>query len=172
MKFTAFLSSFFFVMTTAFPFIEISKYTGRWYQVLANPFSYYTTESGGSCVIADYAQLDDLSISVLNSEVVKGKPKSIRAVGTVVNPSEPSKLTVKFENIPFNGTYWIYEIGPEENQKYQYSIVSDDQKFSLFVLVRDLETYTSIYEPKIRTHLSDLGFTSLVPTPQTNCTYR
>lgn len=158
----------------AFPFVDLPKYTGRWFQAYANPFSYYITENGGSCVIADYEILDSTSISILNSEIgANGKPKSIKAVATVNNPVEPGKLTVKFEGLPFNGTYWIYDIGPIKNGQYQYSIVSDAQKQSLFVLTRDLKSYGVSYEPKLREILDGLGFNSknILTTPQTNCTY-
>jgi apolipoprotein D and lipocalin family protein len=172
--FLSFFSTFFLASSVfGLPYVDISKYVGRWYQVYANPFSFYITENGGSCITADYQILDSSSISVLNSEIVKGKPRSIRAIGTIIDPNEPGKLTVKFENVPLNGTYWIYDIGPIENNQYQYSIVSDDQKLSLFVLTRDVENFQVSYDPKIRMMLSDLGFqeSTLISTPQTNCSY-
>lgn len=159
------------VSFSSLPFVDLNKYTGKWFQVYANPFSFYVTENGGSCITADYQLLDSSSISILNSELVKGKPRSIQAIGTVIHLDEPGKLTVKFEGVPFNGTYWIYEVGPIVDNQYQYSIVSDDKQSSLFVLARNIDQYQAMFAPKLEDTLLHLGFktTKLIPTNQTDC---
>lgn len=175
MKFSNFIVVFSAMISSvrALPYVDISKYTGRWFQVYANPFSFYITENAGTCITADYSSIDSSSISILNSELVNGKPKTIRAVGTIINLEEPGKLTVKFENVPINGSYWVYELGPVENGQYQYSIVSDDFKSSLFVLARNVEVFRATYDSKLRDTLRSLGFkeSSLIPTNQTDCSY-
>lgn len=173
------LFSFLVLFTTQFwngqglPLVDLAKYTGRWYQTFANPFSFYFTENAGSCIYADYTAVDESTIRIFNGEKVKDKSQSIKGTASVVNLEEPAKLTVKFDGLPFNGTYWIYDIGPIENNQYQYSIVSDDTKSSLFVLTRNLEVFSTLYESKVKESLEHLGFSNqnLIPTIQTNCSY-
>lgn len=135
MKWTKFLCMMMFGVVGA---IDFGKYTGQWFQAGANPFSFYVTENGGTCIKAEYERLDDHTISIVNTELVKGTPKSIKAIGTATSPN---RLTVKFDGVPVNGSYVIAEVGPVYNNQYQYSIVTDDQKLSLFILVRNISVY-------------------------------
>lgn len=53
--------------------------------------------------------------------------------------------------------------GPE--QKYQYALVSDNLKATLFVLARDPVVFKRDYEAEVLQFLKNQGFTSLLNKP-------
>jgi len=93
-------------------------------------------------VTADYGLLDDGSgISVLNAQnmwKVTGNISTIEGRAFAPNASEPGQLQVEFDAVPFPGSYWIVKLGLVENGQYQYSVVTDSNGFTLFILVRAL----------------------------------
>ena len=66
-------------------------------------------------------------------------------------------------------------MGPIENNMYQYSIVSDDKKISLFVLARNVSEFYEKYDTTVLNKLDTLGFNTFInkpiPTKQDNCSY-
>lgn len=74
---------------------------------------------------------------------------------------------------------WVIKLGPatygSENQ-YQYAIVSDNVKATLFVLARDPEVFKRDYEAGVLQYLKEKGFTSIVNKPvktyhESDCIY-
>ena len=74
---------------------------------------------------------------------------------------------------------WVIKLGPatygSENQ-YQYAIVSDNLKATLFVLARDPEVFKRDYEAEVLQYLKEKGFTSIVNKPvktyhESDCIY-
>lgn len=59
-------------------------------------------------------------------------------------------------------TDWVVKLGPPsfgEQGLYQYSIVTDNLKFTLFVLARDVDTFRSQYDEEVKSWLAENGFT-------------
>ena len=71
--------------------------------------------------------------------------------------------------------YWILNIGPIQDNKYQWSVVSDPFKLGLFVLARDVQEFNSKYASEVFGWLKANGFDQFYNTPtltdQSNCTY-
>ena len=62
---------------------------------------------------------------------------------------------------------WVLKLGPKTfgtDGQYQYSIVSDYLKATLFVLARDTLTFKQ-FEPEVLQFLKDQGFTSFINKP-------
>jgi len=62
-----------------------------------------------------------------------------------------------------------------DSGSYQYSVVTDNNQLSLFVLARDIETFKSDYEAEVLDFLESNGFTGYLNSPiETNhddCSY-
>ena len=88
------------------------------------------------------------------------------------NPSKKGELKVRFNNIPSEGSYWIIALGPIYNGLYDWAIVSDQYSYSLFVLVRDVGRFNTLYKAEIDAKLKQLGFGGLVAIYQgPECVY-
>lgn len=70
---------------------------------------------------------------------------------------------------------WILELGPIVDGFYDYSIVSDPFKASLFVLTRDVSRFYAKYDAGVQQTLKKLGFSSFINKPvktlQDGCVY-
>jgi len=89
--------------------------------------------------------------------------------------SKPGALTVHLQGVPVGAPYWVLNIGPVVDNKYQWSVVSDPFKLSLFVLARDVREFHAKYATTVYTWLANNGFDQFYNTPtitdQSNCTY-
>ena len=69
--------------------------------------------------------------------------------------------------------YWVLELGPIVDDLYDYSIVSDNNAISLFVLTRDVDRFYKLYQGIVDESLKEFGFTKPYNKPeimnQTNC---
>jgi hypothetical protein len=120
----------------------------------------YTFELGGVCVTADYGLLPNgTGISVHNAQNFlepNGTTTIINGNAMAMNASEPGKLTVNFDAIPFPGSYWIIKLGPIEDGAYQYSVVTDAYAITLFILARDPGTFADLYEEEVKEFVDPL----------------
>ena len=154
--------------------LNIDQYLGRWYQVYQDlPDSAF--EGNSTCITADYGLKNENTISVLNSEInSKGEIQQINGIAYYQDDNTGGELTVKLNNLP-PAPYWVVELGPIENDQYQYSIVSDDKKLSLFVLARDVDVFFKRYNKEVLEKLNEFGFDKFynkpIKTNQENCTY-
>ncbi|MGD2108952.1 MAG: lipocalin family protein [Phycisphaerae bacterium] len=113
-------------------FVELGRYTGRWYEIARYPNSF---EPGCVGVTADYALREDGRINVLNTCVegnLDGNVRLIQGVARVVDPTTNAKLAVTFFP-PFEGDYWILELGAN----YEYAVVGDPSRTFLWILSRE-----------------------------------
>lgn len=115
--------------------LDVSAYMGSWYQIGDYPQFY--ERSCNFCTKANYNLNSDGTIGVLNScrASVTGKLTNIKATATVPDKSEPGKLKVKFFGL-FGAPYWIIKLGPVTTGQYDYAVVSDGTRKSLYVLAR------------------------------------
>ena len=130
--------------------LDLEKYQGRWYQIYGNNFD-QLFEKFSSCITADYTIMPAGNVSVVNSQTEKNGIEQIEGYayyGYNSNPKlYPGELTVHLNGVPHDSPYWVYNLGPENyDNYYDWAIVSDPVKLSLFVLARDVENYYNEYE--------------------------
>lgn len=154
--------------------LDLSLYIGRWYQVYKNRFD-MTFQGKGTCAVADYNLLAN-NVTVLNSQLDKdGTVNQIAGFAYYQSSNSGGELTVALEGTPRPAPYWVIETGPIIHDEYQYSIVSDNNKISLFVLARNVTEFYNIYNSDVEKLLNEYGFTNEINKPlimkQTNCDY-
>ena len=156
--------------------VDLSQYTGTWYQVYGD-LIYRTFEGFGSCITATYTlNDDDGNVSVFNRQVSpNGTVETISGVAYYDDGNEGGELTVDLEGTPGSAPYWIVSLGPVVENQYSYSIVSDNKRLSLFVLTRDVNNFFSMYDDDVLSYLDQYGFdkkfNSPIITKQTECVY-
>ena len=143
-----------------------------------------TFEKGGFCSTAEYKLNANGTVTLRNFE----KQNSPTGPDYVVNghadyatvpPPEPGQLMVHFDpgngTIAVNAPYWVLKLGPVKNNKYEYSIVSDNVGAFLFVLARDVGVFNTTYRADVEQTLAELNFKGIkkpIPTYQgTDCVY-
>ena len=151
--------------------INVDNYLGHWIQVYQAPTN-VIFQGYGTCLTADYGLLDNGNISVINTQLNKDKEvEQITGYGYYKNISEPGKLTVHLEGVPVDGPYWIVKLGEVKNNQYQYSIITTPpvlgrkpegldlpSSISLWVLVRDIETFMELYNKEVIEFLEEYNF--------------
>ncbi|XP_076075532.1 outer membrane lipoprotein Blc-like [Mytilus galloprovincialis] len=162
--------------------LDVNKYLGRWFQMYASQSVYATFERKAVCVTADYTMSTDGSghINVLNSERLSEAKGDLKVIHGYATPTKDvGKLTVHLETVGFNAPYWVMKLGPATfgpDNKYQYALVSDNLKATLFVLARDPVVFKRDYEAEVMQFLKSEGFTSIINKPIStyhgaDCTY-
>ncbi|XP_054763491.2 apolipoprotein D-like [Lytechinus pictus] len=150
--------------------LDVPAYLGRWYQVYTDLVVNVTFERNAQCVTADYGLNPDGSISVFNANTVgtpDGRFNTISGKATVPDASEPGQLVVEFPGVPAPGEYWVLKLGPIVDGKYQYAVVSDSRKVTLFVLARDAAAFMgSDDRTEVLEFLRDTGFSCFWNKPQ------
>ena len=128
------------------PFVDTQRYVGLWHEIASNPVFFNRDLVG---VTAEYGDLGNNRISVLNTGykgvIAEENKRTISGVATVVDTETNSKLKVQFDMLfgcLFRGNYWIVLLDDED---YQYAVVTDNRQFTLFVLCREPEMDTSLY---------------------------
>ncbi len=171
------------VLFGAFAVAQVSElnrtqYLGRWYQIYADLAVDFTFENSSFCDTADYGLYPNNTISVLNRERqynVTGPEREIFGWADTADPSKPGELTVHLQTTGFGAPYWVYQLGPVHKDQYEYSIVSDPLKLTLFVLARNVTHFMDKYNANVTNYLTEQGFTSLVNSPiltaQEGCEY-
>ena len=154
--------------------LDVEKYMGRWYQVCKNKFD-MTFQGDGTCAVADYAYVNT-NITVLNSQIDSdGTVNQIRGFAFYQHGNSGGELTVTLAGVSREAPYWVIELGPIINEQYQYSIVSDDKRISLFVLARNISEYYTKYAERVQISLENYGFTNSFNKPlvmsQNDCNY-
>ncbi len=154
--------------------VDLSMYSGRWYQVYKDYFD-MTFQGQGTCAVADYTIVEN-KVQVVNSQINKnGDVGQINGYAFYENNNSGGKLSVMLDGVPKTMPYWIIELGPIVNNKYEYSIVSDDKQISLFVLTRNVEDFYKKYDKDVKERLKELGFNKKINEPiemeQKKCDY-
>jgi lipocalin len=180
----AFLASLFLLTTAVWsqtvPEVNLTNYLGRWYQAYADLAVYATFENSTFCDTADYGMYPNGTLSVLNRErqySPTGPERPIYGWAGQPNVSEPGQLVVHLQTTEFGAPYWIYELGPQtyNGSFYEYSVVSDPFKLTLFVLARNLTRFSEIWQEGVLSRLKAAGFTGFLNTPiatqQEGCVY-
>lgn len=127
-------------------FVELERYLGTWYEIASfpSPFS-------GSCVgtTATYTANDDGTVGVLNRcfvGSVDGQEVEIEGYAEVVDEQTNAKLLVYFDQAT-PGEYWVVNLDPSEgDEPYQWAVVSNSTRTSLFILSREPQMEEALYE--------------------------
>lgn len=160
------------------PVVNQTAYLGHWTQVYSDLIVEATFENASFCVTADYGVNTNGTISVLNRErqgSVEGPERRVLGWAATDSPTQEGQLTVHLQTAPFPAPYWIYALGPNtfNGSLYEWSIVSDPLKATLFVLVRNLTAFEERWDSEILEFLSSNGFTKTwnvpIPTIQEGC---
>lgn len=72
-----------------------------------------------------------------------------------------SKLKLHFysKGPPWDGNYWVLEVGPiNKDGFYDWAIVSDRMGLLLFILARDVDEFDKKYDKDIKKKVKELGF--------------
>lgn len=155
-----------------------TAYVGRWYQAYSDLAVDATFENSSYCVTADYSINTNGTIGVINTERQFGIDGPVRRVlGWADAATVAGELTVHLQTVEFGAPYWIFELGPEtyNGSHYQYSIVSDTFKLTLFVLARNLTLFAAEWAEGVLQRLTAAGYTRILNTPiatiQDGCKY-
>jgi lipocalin len=161
------------------PSVNITAYLGDWIQVYYDYAVKDTFEYDVVCDVAQYSLNGNGTIRVINSgnrDNTSGPLDIVYGWAEQNNPKEPGQLLVHLQPTGGIGApYWIYQLGPIVNGSYQYSIVSDDLKFTLFVLARNRTDFLTHYNEEVLAWLFKNGFNGIINKPivtnQTDCVY-
>jgi len=150
--------------------LNVENYLGRWYQVYGSPTN-VIFQGYGKCITADYGLLPNGNVSVLNSQInLSDQLEQITGYAYYKDTSQPGKLTVHLDGTPVNSPYWVVKLGDVYDNQYQYSIITTPSGVSLWVLVRDIETFYQIYYDEVLDFLDENNFI-YVPINQDNCSH-
>ena len=111
--------------------VNLSAYLGKWYEIVRLPL-WFEKDCVG--VTAEYSLKEDGRIDVRNTckkNICDGQTKIAHGVARVTDAASLAKLKVSFF-WPFEGDYWILELGPH----YSYSVVGSPDRNSFWILSR------------------------------------
>lgn len=150
--------------------LNVPMYLGHWIQVYGAPTN--TLFQGyGECITADYGLMDNGFVSVLNTQINEERVvEQIAGYAYYKNVSEPGKLTVHLDGVPTDSPYWVVKLGEVVDNQYAYSIITTPSGISLWVLVRDIDTYFALYDAEVRAYLDENKY-HYVKIVQSGCEY-
>ena len=156
--------------------LNLSQYDGMWYEVYGDNFD-RTFQGNGKCITAEYVIQSENNVSVYNREIRQdGTVDTIEGYAFYEDDATGGDLSVYLEGNPSPAPYWVIELGPVVNDAYDYAIVSDDKRLSLFVLARNVTEFLDLYNDNVTNSLIELGFTKKINKPvlieqYTTCVY-
>jgi apolipoprotein D and lipocalin family protein len=146
------------------PFVDVNQYLGKWYEIARLPQIF---QPGCTAVTAEYSLNDDGSVKVFNFcrilDPERGFPISITGKAVPVDETN-SKLDVSFFNGLTNGKYWILEL----DENYQWALVGDPARVSLYVLSRTPTLDDAVYQDLLQAAVEKHGYdiSRLIKTKQ------
>ncbi|BBM03423.1 lipocalin family protein [Microbulbifer sp. GL-2] len=136
------------------PYVDVFQYVGKWYEIARLPQIF---QPACTAVTADYGLNDDGSISVFNFCRILhpkyGFPISIQGTGVPVDETN-SKLAISFFDGQSTGDYWILELDPN----YQWSLVGDPDRSSLYLLSRTPQLDEAIIDELLSLAVTKHGY--------------
>ena len=156
--------------------LNLDFYDGLWYEVYEDLFD-ETFQKGGKCVTAEYTLFENGTVGVLNKEIyLNGTEGSIQGTAYYDEGNSGGDLTVDLDGTPAPAPYWVIELGPIIDEEYDYAIVSDNLRVSLFVLARNIDRFFEEYDEDVLDSIEEMGFDKKYNMPilvdQTKCTFR
>lgn len=146
-------------------YVDLDAYKGYWYEVYKDLYD-ETFQKGGSCVTANYTIWNNGKVGIVNSELLRnGELSIIDGYAYYKDGNSGGELTVKLDGVDFDAPYWIVELGPIYEDKYDYAIVSDNLKLTLFVLTRDVDRFFKQYDSQVVDSINNMGFNRTYNSP-------
>ena len=125
---------------TTVPAVDLSKYTGTWYDIASYPQSF---QKGCTATTANYTARPDGQINVVNrcrKDSLEGEEDVAEGRARVVDTTTHAKLEVSFFR-PFWGDYWIIQLAPD----YSYAVVGNPGRDYLWILSRTPQMDEAVY---------------------------
>ncbi|ESO82948.1 hypothetical protein LOTGIDRAFT_134336 [Lottia gigantea] len=149
--------------------LNVSQYLGHWYEITKLP-SFFEIEQ--VCLTANYSVKEDGHIKVFNQGKVNGKNVSSTGDAYVPDPSEPSKLIVKFPQAAPYGPYWVLD-----TDYTSYSLVFSCEQLGSFAHAKFLWilSRTPSIDPAVKDRLfkrlekDGIGASGLRATKRSDC---
>ena len=155
--------------------VNITMYSGRWYQTFGSLAVQTLMEAGGHCVTADYGPVAGRAdvVKVRNTCSVFGHNGGVTGYA-IANPDGSGTLDVHLgpsANPTSAGeykstNYIIFGLGPVVDGRYDYTLITDPTGFGLFVLTRNVTRFASRYESAVLDILKEKGFTGFLNRPR------
>jgi len=121
------------------PKVDLSRYTGRWYEIAKYPNRF--ERKCDRNIYATYTLRSDGTISVVNTCTTReGKLTQSNGWAHVVDQRTNSKLKVTFF-WPFFGDYWIIDLSPN----YEYAVIGEPSRKYLWILSRTAKMDDKLY---------------------------
>jgi apolipoprotein D and lipocalin family protein len=143
---------------TTVPFVDLSRYSGTWYEIARLPmwFQRHCVDSK-----AIYASRPDGTVGVHNECMTdSGELDQVDGVATVVDQKTNARLSVVFDNFfarlfgsSRQGNYWILDLDPD----YRAAMVGTPDRRYLWILSRTPRLDEPTYELLVNKGLG-LGF--------------
>lgn len=149
------------------PYVDISKYAGRWYQQARNVRIF--EPRGCACAQQTLTINAEGSIDVYNSchwFSNAGKLAEIRGKAYTANTKTNAHLVVDF-GLPWLGEYWIIALDPN----YEWAVVSEPSQKSLYILSRTPILPEFQYQQAIKAAGLQVPTDKLKMTSHESCTY-
>ena len=148
--------------------VDLPKFIGKWAQMYASLGPKYTFELGGRDVTALYSPTSRSGVlSVLNTTKPSRILPAVQKRGYAVRSNAHSGIfhvsfSAKTEaeaHFVEPGNFWIIGLGPVVNGLYDWALISDSTKSSLYILTRDIDRFAKIYERRLLALVDSLGYT-------------
>jgi len=125
--------------------VDLNRYVGTWHEIARLPNRFQDQCAGN--VTADYKQLDDGNIAVVNRCLDdEGMVDEARGVARVVDRSTNAKLEVSFVSLfgwhLFWGDYWVIGLGED----YEYVVVGTPSRKYAWILARSISLPAEAWE--------------------------
>ncbi|MEM6825022.1 MAG: lipocalin family protein [Pseudomonadota bacterium] len=141
--------------------LDLDRYTGLWYEIARFPVRF---QEGCTAVTAEYAQIGDDRISVVNTCRDGAPDGPERRVEGTARVTGPGRLGVRFSGVPFiRAPYWVLWVDAD----YRTAVVGVPSGRAGWILNREPE----IASDRLKAALEVLDFNGydlreIVPTPQ------
>ncbi|QFT54944.1 lipocalin family protein [Microbulbifer sp. THAF38] len=136
------------------PYVDVYQYVGKWYEIARLPQIF---QPACTAVTADYGLNDDGTLSVFNFCRILhpkyGFPISVQGTAVPLDDTN-SKLAVSFFDGKTNGNYWVLELDPA----YQWSLVGDPDRSSLYILSRTPQLNEAIVDELLELAVTKHGY--------------
>lgn len=115
--------------------VDLNRYAGLWYEIARYPTLFQRNCEGTT---AEYGLRPDGRIDVVNTcrtGTTSGRPRSARAVASVIEGSGNARIAVNFAPVPLpkgQGNYWVLYLDPD----YQTALVGSPSGRFLWMLAR------------------------------------
>ena len=132
--------------------VDLTRYTGRWYEAARLPNKFQNHCAGD--VVVHYTQRDDGRIDVVNRcRTTAGKVDEARGVGRKAGDGKSNaRLQVRFAPKILSflssvwGDYWIIGLGPD----YTWAVVGTPNREYLWILSRTPQMSAASYDARSR----------------------